>query len=348
MAGADTLANQLIDSLTDEADFEIPKIDLTGPEWQFPGGSTGPIYDVVKPLKEIDLTSRTVGGTGLFDGLMAAYNSQIAQQFEKGRITGDDYTKAYIALSNSALGNAVQFLLGKDQAFWAAQMAQTQAITARVQLEIAKVGLQTARLEALNQRAVFALTKLKLASESINYDTAAYNLANLLPKQGLQLDAETAVTTTRKAGMEIENSAATYNLSNILPATLSKLNAEVLGQGTANQTAAYNLANMLPAQLLMVGQQRLLLSEQTEAQRGQTADVRTDGALVTGVLGKQKNLYDQQIDSYKRDADAKMVKIFSDAWITQKTIDEGLLPPTQFTNGPIDTMLAAFKTRNGF
>jgi hypothetical protein len=48
---------------------------------------------------------------------------------------------------------------------------------------------------------------------------------------------------------------------------------------------------------------------------------RTDGALIVGSIGKQKALYDQQITSYKRDAEHKATKLFTDTWITQKTLD---------------------------
>jgi hypothetical protein len=88
------------------------------------------------------------------------------------------------------------------------------------------------------------------------------------------------------------------------------------------------------------------VSEQGEAQRAQTSDVRSDGAPVVGVLGKQKSLYTQQIESYKRDAEVKAGKLWIDAWITMKTIDEGLLPPDQFTNTEINEVLVALKANN--
>lgn len=85
--------------------------------------------------------------------------------------------------------------------------------------------------------------------------------------------------------------------------------------------------------------QKNLLQEQIEVQRAQTLDYRTDGGLVVGQLGKQKDLYSQQITSYKRDAELKATKLFTDSWITQKTIDEGLLAPTNFTNAELDIVL---------
>jgi len=179
------------------------------------------------------------------------------------------------------MGNGVQFLLGRDRAFWEAQTAQIQAFTARVGLEASKVQLAAVQLEALNQRANFALTKLKLATESITYCTAQYSLEQMMPQQLLNLKV-----------------------------------------------------------------QETLLKEQMEAQRGQTSDARTDGIPISGVMGKQKDLYTQQITSYKRDSEIKGAKLFTDAWITMKSIDEGLLPPTGFTNDSIDTVLTAIKLNN--
>jgi len=82
-------------------------------------------------------------------------------------------------------------------------------------------------------------------------------------------------------------------------------------------------------------------------QRAQTLDTRSDGVTdVEGVLGKQKDLYTQQITSYRRDAETKVAKLFTDAWITMKTIDEGLSPPTGFTNASLDEILGVLKVNN--
>lgn len=108
----------------------------------------------------------------------------------------------------------------------------------------------------------------------------------------------------------------------------------------------YNLANTLPRQLELLGEQITLTIEQSEAERSKTLDVRADGATVEGSVGKQKDLYDQQIDSFIKDAQHKTAKLFSDAWVTQKTLDEGLLAPTQFTNNEVNEVLTAVRTNN--
>lgn len=109
----------------------------------------------------------------------------------------------------------------------------------------------------------------------------------------------------------------------------------------------YNLSNTLPTQLTLLGKQITLTAEQSEAERSKTLNTRSDGVTtITGSVGKQKDLYTQQIDSFIKDAQHKTAKLFSDAWVTQKTLDEGLTAPTQFTNNEINEVLAAIRLNN--
>lgn len=279
--GVELEANKLIADLTEGEDFTIPDIDLSDSKYTFPGDANSALYKPVAPITLEQLTERKIEGNGAFDALMTAMGAHLKLEYEKGRITGAEYTKAYTALTESAMSNAVSFLINRDQSFWQAQAAQVQAITALVQLETAKVQLAAVQLEALNQRANFALTKIRLAGESVAYCTAQFNLNE-----------------------------------------------------------------MLPAQLLLLGEQRKMVSEQAEAQRAQTLNTRSDGATITGVLGKQKDLYSQQITSYQRDSENKAAKLFTDAWITMKTIDEGLVPPSNFQNSSVDRVLSNIKQNN--
>lgn len=310
--GAETEANSLITSLTQDVSFVIPNIDMTGPEYDFPGGTGSPLYQNVTPVTIEELTSGTVDGTGAFDVIMKSMKAHLQEEYKANRISGAEYTKAYIAMVQSAMDQGVQFVLQKDQAMWAAINAQIAAITGRIAMQTAKVQLASIQLEAQTARANYALTKMKLSTESITYCTAQYQLTSMLPVQ------------------------------------LSKLTAEKVGQEAQNTTLQYTLANILPQQVENLKAQEKLYDEQTEAQRGQTSDNRTDGAIIKGVMGKQKDLYVQQITSYQRDSEVKAAKLFTDAWITQKTIDEGLLAPSGFQNASIDVILAQLKLKNGF
>ena len=278
----ETEANGLFDALMDGVTFTIPDIDLSGSEYEIPSGLDSALYEPVKKLTIDDLNTA-------FNGMMGSMQSLLRKEYESGRITGSEYTKAYVALVGGTLQNATQFLLGKDQAFWQAQAAQIAAITARVQLQTSKVQLAAVQLEAQTAAANYALTKAKLATESINYGTAQYNLNTLLPAQ----------------------------------------------------------YNKIQADITLSGRQVLLINEQMESARAQTLDTRTDGLAVAGSVGKQKALYSQQITSYQRDAEVKAAKLFTDAWITQKTIDEGLSAPSNFANDSVNTILGVLKANNG-
>ena len=272
---AEVEANRLLEELTKGDDFTLPDIDMTGPEWDIPGGDDSPIFGAITKVTNESLTTREVGGSGTFDALMESAHNHLKAEFKANRITGGEYTKAYIAMMESCMSNAVQFLLGRDQAYWAAALAQIQAVTARVTLATSKAQFVLAKIQALSAKSEYALTKMKIATESETYCAALFNVNQMLP------------------------------------------------------------------------QQLKLITEQTESQRAQTLDTRTDGAVVKGSVGKQKELYSQQITSYQRDAEVKASKLFTDAWITQKTIDEGLNPPNGFTNASIDTILTKLKSNNG-
>jgi hypothetical protein len=323
MAASDVVANAAFTALTNGVDFDIDVPDMGGAEYQLPA-TTGPLYTAVTKLTNADLTTGVVDGAGTFDVLMTGFKAHLTGEFKANRISGAEYTKAFIALTEGAMSNAVQFLLGKDTAYWQALAAQVQAqiagvqlITARVGLAIAKVELQKAQTDAQLSKATYALTKMKLATEGVAYDTGLYNLNSLLPQQLALNVAET-------------------NLA------VLKVSTETV----ARDTALYNLANGLPQQVQLVGEQIKLVKEQTEVQRAQTLDNRADGTAITGSVGKQKDLYSQQITSYKRDAEVKAAKIFTDAWITQKSMDEGTLPPDAFNNASLQTILVALKTNN--
>lgn len=292
---ADIDANALFTALTADDSTALPSIDLNGTEFELPAG--GDLYTAVTRLTNADVTTKDVCGTGSFDVFMAGYAAQLREEFNTGRIMGAEYTKAYVAMSQLAMQSAVQFLLGKDQAYWQAQQAQVAAIQARVALETAKLQYAAMQLETLNARANYALTKLKLATEDATFGTAKYNVENVLPKQ-----------------------------------------VELMEQQIAQSAEQTNL----------IQKQEALTAEQTEAARAQTLDTRTDGTTpVVGVLGQQKSLYAQQVTSYQRDAEVKAAKIFSDAWITMKTIDEGLLPPSAMDNISLEGILNTLKSKNG-
>lgn len=287
-SGAGDLANELLPELIAGKDFSFPDIDLSDPKYDYNPDPDDPIYQNISKITIDDLTTKVVGGNGTFDVIMTSVRAHLKDEYEKNRITGNDYVNAYIQLTQAALSGSLQFLLQKDQAFWQGALAKAQAKTAEIGVVTALVGVQTAkaqmaiaRAQALTAEVEYALTKLKLATEDATY---------------AQLVAQT------------------------------------------NQVL-YQTSDLLPVQ-------KLATQEQAEAARAQTLDTRTDGQTVVGSVGKQKDLYTQQITSYQRDSEVKAAKLYTDAWTVMKTIDEGLDPPTSFANTNLQTVLAHIQTNN--
>lgn len=286
--GGEVIADELMVALLTGEDVTIPVINLDSTEFQIPGGTNSDAYSILSKLTNADLTTGSITGTGTFDKLMVGVAAQLKGEFDNNRITGAEYTKAYIGITQSALSIAAQFLLGRDSAYWQAVQAQALAVTARLQLQTAKIQNAAAKLEAMTTKANYALSKLKLSSLDVEFATGKYNLENVLPKQAALLDEQLA------------------------------------GAIKDTQTKSYNLTDILPAQ-------KLNLQEQAEAQRAQTMDTRSNGVTpIAGSIGKQNSLYAQQVVSYQKDSQLKAAKVFSDVWITCRSIEEGFPLPKQF------------------
>lgn len=300
----DIEANDLMQKLTAGVDFVFPNFDPNNPELLLPGGANNPLYSVPSKVDNDTVTTRVRGGDGTFDAFCDGVLSQLREEYRTGKITGGEYSKSFIALTEAAMGNAVQFALGKDAAYWQAIAAQLSALQTRMQMELIKQQISAAKVQARVAEAEYALTKAKLATESVTYCTAQYNLVNILPAQKLLLESQ---------------------------AQTEAINRDI---------ASYNLTEMLPTQ-------KELLLEQVEAQRANTLDTRTDGSPVTGTVGKQKELYAQQITSYQRNDESRVAKMFLDSWISQKTIDEDLMAPNSLKNDSVNEVMTAVKTKSG-
>lgn len=261
-------------------------------------------------LTEAALTTRQVGGAGLFDGIMETMAKHLRVEYDKGRISGEDYAKAWISSMEAALGASVQFALQKDQAYYQALLVQKQV--EKIDFEIK---------ELLPKSLEKATKEIESISSEISLSTARrdqilYETANIQPLQ--------------KAGLEHDNAIKAFQLSDHLPAQVAGITADTAGK-------IYNNDFLLPAQLVS-------LKEQNEAHRAKTLDTRTDGAPVKGAIGVQIALQKQQIDSFKRDAETKVAKMILDTWITQKSMDEGLAPPSSLTDVNINSVMAKLRT----
>ena len=256
---ADQLSSEILNNLTDGLDFSLPNINWDDDKYQIPDSIWEGLKDDLPTITIEELTSRQPRGNGVFDAIMESIANHLKEEYKANRITGAEYTKAYSALTQACMTNAVTFLLGKDKAQWDAITAQIGAITSNVQLQLAKIALLKAQIDALTAKAQYASTVMNLAIQDTQYATS---------------------------------------------------------------------------------------KEQYESTRAQTMETRSDGSTIEGSIGKQKDLYDQQIDSYKKDAQLKAAKVWSDTWTAQKSLDEGLTAPNILNNDTVNMVLTTIKNSN--
>lgn len=188
---------------------------------------------------------------------------------------------------------------------------------------------------------LFTLEQTRVTEQA----AAEYSLTNLLPntlaqeqfKLDFLLPAQNALINEQKESQRAQTLDTRSDALTPVSGMLGKQKDGIIIDNTSKQ---YQLDNTLPIQLDLVKEQR-------ESERAKTTDTRSDGAAVIGSVGKQKDLYTQQIDSFVKDAKHKTAKMYLDGWITQKTLDEGLLAPSELQNATVDSVMSGIRTENG-
>lgn len=74
------------------------------------------------------VTESSLDGDGDFDKLMQTVTLHLGKEFEKGRITGVDYSNVYLGAMTQVLAQAIQFRLTKDQAAAQAELLDAQRL----------------------------------------------------------------------------------------------------------------------------------------------------------------------------------------------------------------------------
>lgn len=152
----------------------------------------------IAPVTVDDITQGSVTGTGIFDKLMATVAAQLQAEFKADRITQTDYGQVYVSALNNTLGQAIQFLLTKDQ-------AALQAATLAAQYE--KIALEKDILELQKQQLTLQLAQLEqqtlLIQSQILTDAAQRALINqkLVTEVAQTQDTPTSNVSTGYSGV---------------------------------------------------------------------------------------------------------------------------------------------------
>lgn len=294
-------SKELLSSITQGLDFSVPNVDFNDSAFVIPESLAEALQNTPDPLTVDSLTECVVDGEGCFDKVMTALKAHLNVEYDAGRITGSEYTKAYIASMQGALQFSVQYLLGKDNAHFSALGAQAASLRANVEAYTAKAQLAIAQAQAHMNKAQYAVEVLKLGATDTQRD--------LVIEQAKQVIAQTSLTGAQQSLTTEQVKTQEKQTTHLGKQT--ELVTEQIGQ-TVAQTA------LVGAQTNTQKQQEKLLKEQTEQAHAQVSDTQTDGkTAVTGYIGDQKSLLKQQVVSFKKDSIIKSAKIYADSFATQ-------------------------------
>ena len=329
-----------------------------------------------------DITSGSLSGTGVFDSLMRSVNVHLNQEYEKNRFTGETYSSLYLGAMNAVLEHSIQYALAKDTSDGQAALLVVQAAKTEVETLLVTQQLQNLATEQLNlvkQGAMLDKQNLVLDEQITKgtQDTAlvTQQILNLAEEKsnlalaGLKISAETQYLSTQQTKTASDKTLVdrqTANLvleasnipiqGNLVNKQIDKLSEDIIAS-SAQRAQLTKQGNLLDAQTLKAAQDTAavlasigkinkeveVLDQRKATEKAQIADT-VDGASVTGVLGKQKNLYQAQTDGFARDAEQKLTKTLLDIWSVQRTTDEGFtVTGTGVTNTEIGEVVAKAK-----
>ena len=245
------------------------------------------------------LTECTLEGSGVLDKLLHTARVHLQDEFQQGRITGKEYSNAYIAIYDRMVQSAIAYALAAEKAPY--EIAQLEAQTALTEEQRKQVEEETRyRLPAEIQQIQAQTEQVKAAIELTKQQRE--NLIDELltaAKQRLQIEAQTALISYQKdellpaqtANQKKQTELLEYDLTQIKPHELA------IKQKQA-EIAEFELLNKLPAELAQLGAQTALITQQkvnltTEAlnipKQGELIDAQVIATLREGEL-KEKQI----------------------------------------------------------
>ena len=289
------------------------------------------------------LTTETRDGTGVFDALMRSLKAQLEEEYTKGRIKGPEYATVYLGSLTQVLNASLQFLLQQQKTDLEAQMLQAQIL--QQQAETQHVQAQIALVEQQKQNLLVEHANLLLQQPKLEADTAlvVQQTSNLVSEK-LQIEQQTTNLAVEHDTMLLQQTKLTADTAVVVQ---QKLNLVSEQAHTDAQTALVNqqAANAVTENTVLVAQecklraeydltleQKLrtveetgLLAQKKATERAQTVELGVDD---NSVIGRQKGLYQAQIDGFTRDAEQKAAKLLVDSWNVRRTTDEATVADT--------------------
>lgn len=273
----------------------------------------------------LDQLTNATNKSGAFEILAGSVLKQLQDEFSAGRITATEFSKVFATTLDNVLSQAIQFLLQKDVT--TAQIAlldaqRAMAVTQELQVQ-KEILLTEKKIEQLDR-------EIELMDDQ----------QDLLKAQVLLTGAQKDKTVVEADLLVLEKSKTT--------AETALVNQQVIASTKQVEILSAQLLNipkegvLLDKQTLKTVEETTFLSQRIKTEKAQILDT-VDGAAVTGILGKQRNLYQAQTDGFTRDAEYKLASLMANTWTVRRSTDEGTVADT--TNKLSDANIGAVLTK---
>ena len=195
--------------------------------------------------KNTSITDGKVIGEGIFDKLMETATLHLKAQFDEGRIRGEDFAQAYMAVYTANLSTALQILLQQHIV-----KLQADNLAKDVELKEQSLLLGLKELDLKDKELELRDKELSLADKNLEIkqaelDLAIYQLEEILPVNKDNLLKDIEVKTAQISSIEKDNLVKEANITAIEKDNLIK-DVQILSIEKDNLVKDYELANILP------------------------------------------------------------------------------------------------------
>jgi hypothetical protein len=272
----------------------------------------------------LDIRSLSTGesaGSGLYEELMRAGNSHILQEFKAGRLVGEAYASVYLGAMQANLSAAIQYLL--------------QYETVNKNLEVLDEQIK----QNQKQNELLELQKEQL---SIANATAKYNLDVMLPAQLLQLKKQTELV------VEQVNQATAQTAQITAQIALTKKQQDLVDEQIRDAKDKHTnpTGGLNKAQYDKLMAEKVIADQKLITEKAQTSS-SINGTAVGGLIGQEMTLKKNQGDSFLRNAEIQVAKLYSDAFSVMYSTDAEGMDNQAFGFGSDESFEVMKKTAAG-
>lgn len=267
------------------------------------------------------LTGGEKEGSGVFDELMRTIKSHVHEELAEGRITEKAYSEVYLGALQFALNSATTYALSYKKA--------------NKELEVLDEQIK----QNQKQNELLELQKEQL---SIANATAKYNLDVMLPAQLLQLKKQTELV------VEQVNQAIAQTAQITAQTALTKKQQDLVNEQIRDAKDKHTIptGGLNKAQYDKLMAEKAIADQKLITEKAQTSS-SINGTAVGGLIGQEMTLKKNQGDSFLRNAEIQVAKLYSDAFSVMYSTDAEGMDNQAFGFGSDESFEVMKKTAAG-